>query len=590
MTPALASAAARRPEAAALPLPPLGPWNPGIESFIPRHLLPLATHFRPENVFTSVDQVAERRDLTGLAPAELTVFRPERLALHELLIRVTGDFSVSDGVRYADLGINFRAMVGTILERYLAPHSDELVATYDEARRQVASAVAAELKGGDGGDSDLDRAEAWEAAALADAMADHEGPRAAAQLALAKVVRALFARHGSVWGDRELIGRLATDLACNRYGSDEIGRRIEPWLDQAVRAEGYRRLPAQPRPLVLNTKGPSASGKSTLRPLQKTLAGRIGVSWDEFALISPDIWRKQLLDYASLGADYRYAAPLTGEELAIIDLKLDRYMERKAAAGGTSHMLIDRFRFGSFAADSARSGKLLSRFGAAVYFFFMLTPPEALVERAWQRGLEVGRYKALDDLLAHAVEAYAGMPRLFLAWAEQTEKPVHYEFLDNSVALGELPRTAAFGWNRRMFILDVPRLLELGRFRRINIEATAPEELYPEGDVATEADADFLVDCVRRLDEVSFAERTSGRLYLQLKRGAVAWTDETALECALADPATRRGILAAVPNLGARSRSAAATSAPRTLRELLPAERLSTLGDWGGHEVHEEAT
>ena len=55
---------------------------------------------------------------------------------------------------------------------------------------------------------------------------------------------------------------------------------------------------------MINTKGPSASGKSTLRPLQKQLASNIGVNWSDFALISPDIWRKQLLDYDALGADY----------------------------------------------------------------------------------------------------------------------------------------------------------------------------------------------------------------------------------------------------------------------------------------------
>ena len=139
----------------------------------------------------------------------------------------------------------------------------------------------------------------------------------------------------------------------------------------------------------MNTKGASASGKSTLRPLQKTLAGQIGVRWDEFALISPDIWRKQLLDYAGLGAVYKYGGAFTGDEVRIIDQKLDRYMARKAASGNISHLLIDRFRFDSFAPDSDEAGSnLLTRFGHVVYLFFMITPPETLVERAWNRGLE----------------------------------------------------------------------------------------------------------------------------------------------------------------------------------------------------------
>ena len=67
---------------------------------------------------------------------------------------------------------------------------------------------------------------------------------------------------------------------------------------------------------MINTKGPSASGKSTLRPLQKRLAGDIGVQWSDFALISPDIWRKQLLDYGSLGRAYKYAGALHGRGAA----------------------------------------------------------------------------------------------------------------------------------------------------------------------------------------------------------------------------------------------------------------------------------
>ena len=42
-------------------------------------------------------------------------FRPERLAVHELLIRVTADVSVPDGPNYEDLGINFREITETIL-------------------------------------------------------------------------------------------------------------------------------------------------------------------------------------------------------------------------------------------------------------------------------------------------------------------------------------------------------------------------------------------------------------------------------------------------------------------------------------------
>src|SRR5438477_70648 len=198
------------------------------------------------------------------------------------------------------------------------------------------------------------------------------------------------------------------------------------------------------------------TGNSNLRPLQRKLAGVIGVNWSDFALISPDIWRKQLLDYDSLGPAYKYAGAFTADELRIVDQKLDRYMARKAERGAMSHLLIDRFRFDSFAPDSDQAGSnLLTRFGRTIYLFFLITPPASLVERAWSRGLEFGRYKAVDDTLAHAVEAYSGMPELFFTWVSRVDKHVHFEFLDNSVNFGERPRTVAFGWNSVLNVLDV---------------------------------------------------------------------------------------------------------------------------------------
>ena len=113
-----------------------------------------------------------------------------------------------------------------------------------------------------------------------------------------------------------------------------------------------------------------------------------------------------------------------------------------------THLLIDRFRFDSFAPDSVEAGSnLLTRFGESAYLFFMITPPQQLVERAWKRGLEVGRYKAVDDTLAHAAEAYSGIPDVFFTWVRRGDKRIQFEFLDNTVRLGERPRTVAFGDN-----------------------------------------------------------------------------------------------------------------------------------------------
>jgi hypothetical protein len=261
-------------------------------------------------------------------------------------------------------------------------------------------------------------------------------------------------------------------------------------------------------------------------------------------------------------------------------------MARKAERGGMSHLLIDRFRFDSFAPDSEEAGSnLLTRFGRHVYMFFVITPPHVTVERSWKRGLEVGRYKAVDDLLAHNIEAYTGMPQLFFTWALQANKTVHYEFLDNSVPFGQLPRTIAFGWNGEMNILDVGCMLDIDRYRKINVDAKCPEEVYADRrTMAAENNTQFLVQCARTLPTLNFAERDSGRIYARVQSGRLLATDPEALAKALEDAETRAGIIAVAPEALTGRRSSG--DGPRRLSESLQAERFHTLGQWGGRDRH----
>jgi hypothetical protein len=580
-----------------------GPWQPGIRSPLPAAFLPLATIFRPENVRTSLAEAQEQAAFTGLEPEELVELRPDRLVVHELLIRVTGDISVPDGQVYADLGINFRRMVATI-HRSLLPRLPAIAAEIEGLRRRLEALIAAELARTLGAPPPLARSQSglgrwlpWRRAGgappaeprarerqiLADwagrAEAAPDPLEQAALRALERLAAALAIRHGRIPGDPALLTRLAARLAGNEASSVLAGRLIEPALAEIAAREGYRRLPAQARPVIMNVKGASAAGKSTMRPLQRRLAAALGVDWADFALISPDIWRKYLLDYDRLGPAHGYAGTLTGHELKIIDQKLDRHMAEKALQGRIPHLLIDRFRFDSFAEKEgeAEGSRLLTRFGDTVYMVFMITPPEATVERAWLRGLQFGRFKAVEDLLDHNVEAYAGMPRLFFTWTLRRDKRVHCEFLDNSVPLGERPRTVAFGWNGELNVLDLKAMLDVERFRRINLRAKAPAELYPDpAQLAAARNAGFLRQCARLLPAINLADWADGLVYLRLEAGRPCWADPAGLARAMAAPATRAGLLALLPELATRP-----PRPPPAPQRLDPAQA-HTLGQWGG--------
>ena len=587
-------------------------WNPGVHSEPSRHLLSLCTIFRPENVFTSVERAIELSGVTGLPVTDLVVYRPQRLALHEVLVRVATEYEIPDpdDAPVPSLGVNFRRMTQTILGRYIGPHMPELVGEYERLKAALGRVIQTELSSafsrpsstGDrsGGriyafrrrfragsevkapsfdeyewEGDDEKAAEW----TAEGQEDAEGMHAAACRSLATVCSAMRSKHGRLWGDKALLGALATDLACNDYGAATIGRLVEPYIRHAAEREGYRRLPSQERPVIMSTKGASAAGKSTMRPLQRKLVASMGKRWCDFALISPDIFRRDLLDFDSLGSAYKYGGIFTSDELVAVDRKLDRHRARNAAAGLRPHLLIDRFRFDSFAPDSEEERRLLARLGRPelIHYLFMITPPEATVERAWRRGLEIGRYKPVDDLLAHNIEAYTGIPKFLFARALQPGRPIHYEFLDNDVSRAEVPLTVAFGWSGEMNILDIKCLLDVDRYRKINVNATNPSEVYPDRPhMAPEKNLEFLTECVRRFPRVNFADRDTGRIYVRMESGRLTWFDARFSATVVRNADSRAAIHALAPG-ALESESSGANSSP----QYLDRGRFYTLGRWG---------
>jgi hypothetical protein len=473
----------------------------------------------------------------------MAAFTLSRLVVHELLIRVTADLHVQDGPKYEDLGLSLRGMVAQIFD-HIAPELPALESRFSALRVQVLAELArlidrdlfvppppvakqgflARLRGAKPAptppqDPELDALARWREGGGSDL-------ENACLRALSAIVGGIIGQHGRLQADRDLILRLTANQVCNTYGSHEVGRWITPMLFKAAQTEGYRVLPFQKKPFVMNVKGASGAGKSTIRPLQRDLAERLGILWQDFALVSPDYWRKYLLDYASLGDDYKYAAMLTGQELEIIDKKLDRYMEEKAVRAEMPHLLIDRFRFDSFTASPHQQadGRLLSRFGDTVFLFLIITPPADTVERAWKRGLTTGRYKAVDDLLFHNIEAYTGMPQLFFNWVNKTNQKIHFEFLDNSVPLGSPPRTVAYGWNGQLTVLDAEVLRNMTRYRGVNIDAHRPEDVF---DTAADGGSDILTDCIQRIAEVTFLDPDTLAIRGQTQNGKVVFQSDS---------------------------------------------------------------
>lgn len=601
-------------------------WHPGLESDIPTRLWPLVTLFREENALISHGEALELADLTGLKVLELYSLRPERLLIHALLVRVTAELCMQDGPSYEELGVNLRGMVATMHQQYMLPHLPEITAAHEAVRIKSHKFVTEQLtlkfqsspidqtnktkdpsflkrwfsrtsipdEPPESLDSiEMTVIEQWrqqlenglgDASTSNASVAGHEDDalHRACLSALIKTVGAITGHRGRMLPDYSLVARIVVNQVCNTHGHDVIDQSISELWTNAVAAEGYRQLPVQSKPVIMNVKGASASGKSTIRPQQRMLSEKLGIPWEDFALISPDYWRKYLLDYASLDDDYKFGAMLTGRELEIIDKKLDRYMAGKASAGTMSHLLIDRFRFDSFVVDvdGKIDSKLLTRFGDQVYLFFMVTHPEETVSRAFERGKQTGRYKAVDDLLHHNVEAFTGMPSLFLSWIKSTNKRIHFEFLDNDVPLGELPRTVAFGWNETLVILDVQLLLNVDRYKKVNIAATEPAEIFTKADLEAKANTHFIVQCAKTVNTIIFADQQTAERYATLTAGELDWWDADYIE----QHASTEGLLEVLEALGYTGKASPAAVAESNSLIDVEQERRITIGRWNNPE------
>jgi hypothetical protein len=469
--------------------------------------------------------------VTGLPQQELAAFRPQRLALHEIIIRVTADIAVAEGDEEEDFGRNFRRIASKIHDDHVLPHMDGIADAWADVGRRSDALVRqllteillapppavprgwfsrwrAQKRPAAREESAAERDYRIIATCKAMGLAERDPLRRAACKSLYRVLGAIAGKRGRLGADRDLLAKLVTRHVCNSHGSRVIGQLIAPMVAAAIEREGYARVATQEKPVLVSLKGASAAGKSSLRPMLKQLLREQGMAADGYATISPDVWRRLLLDYASLGPARKYAGHLTSRELMVIDGKLDRYIRDQAdRIGAIPHLLVDRFRFDSFTAEKV--GRVLhdtyARYVDTMYMYFIVTPPEETVERGWQRALERGRYKAVEDFLAHGVEAYRGMPKLLFKWLASPRPEFRYVFLDNRVPRGSFPKTIARGDRGGMVIYDPVALVDIERYQKIDIHAGSPAEVYPPAaDLAAAANCGFL----RRMRAAHPAHRT----------------------------------------------------------------------------------
>src|SRR5262249_33147764 len=154
----------------------------------------------------------------------------------------------------------------TILDRYIAPHREELVAVFEEFKNKASAIVQRELSQAlsqtktatkqpadqrrafsfaqsqkptqpppPASERDLRISSEW----LKKAHTSEDRLEAACFAALHKVGTAVIGRHGRLLGDEALLKGLAVTLLCNDFGGEVIGETIQPFVQDAAASEGF---------------------------------------------------------------------------------------------------------------------------------------------------------------------------------------------------------------------------------------------------------------------------------------------------------------------------------------------------------------
>ena len=555
-------------------------WNPGIESEIPHQYRNLETIYNPGNVFNSIDEVNELVRETGLDPMNLINFRPHRLVLHELIVRINADIVVLEGENEEDFGINFRAIAQRIFNKYVIPKLMQIEHAYETMRTKLEDITLEELElsleqlqnptkienpallsrlfGRRNKPSAPAKSRQEREFELIDSfkqrgLASEDRLRAAMFRSLYRVLGTIATNRGFIGNNAEYLKRICVMHACNYLGAREIGKKVGVIMQEAIREEGYELIRDAEQPILISLKGASAAGKSSLRPMLSQMMFDLGLEQHGYGTISPDIWRRMLLDYDALGEAYKYAGRFTSHEVNIIDGKLDHYIRAKAESRNSiSHLMVDRFRFDSFAHEKITNvlHNTYVRYIDTMYMYFIVTPPAATVERGWERGLLRGRYKAVEDFLGHCVEAYAGMPKLLFKWLAYDQPKYIYEFLDNSVPKGTYPELIARGTQGSMRIYRHEPFIDIERYQRINVLATTPDQVAAEPEfLDVKQNLGFLQQCIAKIESIEFVDEAEDKTYLEIRRGSFEVVDKTLLQHKLADDTLAEILIQLAPEI-----------------------------------------
>lgn len=408
-------------------------------------------------VIRGVDELAELQLLTNDLPKNLAAFRPERLALHEIVVAVLNRIQCpsADGLNNEELMQQTVKKIYVELKPQIEIEAIKLYQLREKLHKKINILVHRVVTNSTLTD---DKKSVY----YADIKDMYH-----------KLIQLKFklGKHIPGYTIQDAISARLTDIHYSRYASPRIEELVNQHLDKLI-MEGKLKPYAIPSPdkrVTFIVSGGPASGKGSVVSQIQSSPPLSDIPWDNIAKFNTDSLKPILLDPTTVEPELY--SQLAQEEASLVNAKAQNKLKKLALAGKAPHAIFDQVFVGP---DQLEIAKLNN---GKSYVTVVSTDVINAVERSYLRGMLTGRFEHTFGILSlHKYMTIQFPNRL----PELMNQNVSIQIVDNNVPKGLEPVLIADinCFNNTVIIYNEAKLIHFIQKIAINPYASSQDEVY----------------------------------------------------------------------------------------------------------------
>lgn len=407
--------------------------------------------------YRDAQELAELHLLTKELPKNLVAFRPERLALHEIISAVTTKIRCKDDTKLDNDEV-LQKIVNSI-SHDIKPQLSDAEARLDAMREKISAETAAIVKKmianepippEERPDYFADIQKYYDAFSKSDVKIGEQKPGYNLEAAVVAKV---------------------TDVVYTKIATKEIGKIVNDHIDHLIKDNVFEplQIPAANERQTFMVCGGPASGKgSSVYALERS-AEKSGIKWEDVAKINTDAYKPLLLQADTVVPELY--SQLAQEEASLVNAKTQEKLKQLAEAGKAPHVLFDQVFVGP---DQLKIAKINQ---GETKVMVVSTEVIDAVERSYSRGTQTGRFENTTGILNCHKNMTKQLPDRV---AELHKENVSMRIVDNNVERGKAPITIADidCYNGHIQIYDDEKMDRFIAKTTINPNAISKDEVY----------------------------------------------------------------------------------------------------------------